>query len=224
MAQIRRQEFVVTLDDIAAFPDKIPAENEFIYVRQSDGKLKLKCGDGITAISQLPYAIDIGAAEQAKIDAIAAKDDAETAREQASGFADNANTSAQNAASAAVTALNAKIANDLTSDLTGKVASAETVKTLDGKITNLATNAATATDGQILASNGDGTSEFITQNSDSIEEGVVNKYFNTNRTASELKIADTAGNFSAGNVEDALAETGELIQTLTEENEEWVIA
>lgn len=136
MAQIRRQEFVVSLADIAAFPDKIPAENEFIYVRQSDGKLKLKCGDGITAISQLPYAIDIGAAEQAKIDAIAAKDDAETAREQASGFADNANTSAQNAASAAVTALNAKIVNDLTGDLTGKVAGATAVKNKVSKLTS----------------------------------------------------------------------------------------
>ena len=69
MAQIRRQEFIVSLADIAANPTKVLAENEFLYVRQADGKLKLKCGDGITPLSGLPYSIDIGAAEKAAQDA-----------------------------------------------------------------------------------------------------------------------------------------------------------
>lgn len=91
------------------------------------------------------------------------------------------------------------IINDTTTGGADKVASAETVKTLDGKITNLATNAATATDGQILASNGDGTSEFITQNSDLIEEGNVNKYF----TAEEKTAIANGTAINDGAIKDA---------------------
>jgi hypothetical protein len=52
------------------------------------------------------------------------------------------------------------IVNDTTTGGADKVASAETVKTLDGKITNLATNKDDATEGDVLISNGDGTSTF----------------------------------------------------------------
>ena len=76
MAEVRRQEFVCSLSELAANPSKVLAENEFLYVRQADGKLKMMCGDGVTAISALPYTIDIGAIEQAVIDA---QEGAETA-------------------------------------------------------------------------------------------------------------------------------------------------
>ena len=83
MAEVRRQEFVVSLVDIAANPTKVLAANEFLYVRQADGKLKMMCGDGVTAISALPYTIDIGAMEQAVIDAETAQGKAEEARDDA---------------------------------------------------------------------------------------------------------------------------------------------
>lgn len=84
MAEVRRQEFVVSLADLAANPTKVLAANEFLYVRQADGKLKMMCGDGVTAISALPYTVDIGAMEQAVIDAQAAQAGAEGAQEAAS--------------------------------------------------------------------------------------------------------------------------------------------
>ena len=106
MAQIRRQEFVVSLADIAANPTKVLAANEFLYVRQPDGKLKMMCGDGVTAISALPYSIDVGAIEQAVIDAETAQGKAEKARDDAEGHAeqtalDRAATGADRAATGA---------------------------------------------------------------------------------------------------------------------------
>ena len=91
MAEVRRQEFVVSLADLAANPTKVLAENEFLYVRQADGKLKMMCGDGVTAISALPYTVDIGAMEQAVIDAQTAQGLAEDAQ----GLAEAAKVAAE---------------------------------------------------------------------------------------------------------------------------------
>lgn len=107
MAEIRRQEFTCTLVELAANPNKVLAMNEFLYVRQTDGKLKMMAGDGVTKISLLPYSIDIGAITQAVVDANAAKTDAETAKTEAETARDAAATSATNAAGAVAVAVNA---------------------------------------------------------------------------------------------------------------------
>lgn len=86
-----------------------------------------------------------------------------------------------------------------TTDVMSQKAVTDALEEVAVKITNLATNAATATDGQILASNGDGASEFITQNSDLIH------------------VADEAENFIGENVEDVLAEIGNLLKNITTE-------
>ncbi|MDD4699456.1 MAG: hypothetical protein PHV07_04250 [Oscillospiraceae bacterium] len=88
MSQVRRQEFVVSLAEHDAHLDKILAKNEFLYVRQEDGKLKLKCGDGNTPLSGLEYSIDIGVAELAAENAQIARTGAETARDEAEQYAE----------------------------------------------------------------------------------------------------------------------------------------
>ena len=131
MAQIRRQEFVVSLADIAANPTKVLAANEFLYVRQADGKLKMMCGDGATAISALPYSIDIGAIEQAKIDA---KDYADTAA-QSNTAAEQSATLAGQQADAALESKQAAAASAAAAQAAASDAVEDVTTTLEGLVT-----------------------------------------------------------------------------------------
>ena len=51
----RRQELVCTESEMAAYADAVLYENEKIFVRMSDGTIRMKLGDGKTGLGALPF-------------------------------------------------------------------------------------------------------------------------------------------------------------------------
>ncbi|MDD4699462.1 MAG: hypothetical protein PHV07_04280, partial [Oscillospiraceae bacterium] len=105
MPQIRRQEFVVTQEEHDMHSEKVLLKNEFLYVEQEDGKLKLKHGDGFTPLSALNYSIDIGAAELATHTAISIKEDIDSIHEN---IIDLEQSATESATSAGISEVNSK--------------------------------------------------------------------------------------------------------------------
>ena len=198
MAEVRRQEFVCSLAELAANPSKVLAENEFLYVRQADGKLKMMCGDGVTAISALPYTIDIGAMEQAVIDAQAAQGKAEDAQ----GRAENA----QIAGEAQSGTLGFLVDN--TKDFTGLNLVGKTVGIVIGDKTYYR---------DILDATGD-TLTFSLLPVE-VSAGTIYSVWMEGSVAEAIPIIDADGNYTSKNVEGVLSEVGtQLADSSTQMN------
>lgn len=190
MAEVRRQEFVVSLADIASNPTKVLAANEFLYVRQADGKLKMMCGDGVTAISALPYTIDIGAMEQAVIDAQAAQGKAEAAQ----GKAENA----QIVGEAQSGTLGSLVDN--TKDFTGLNLVGKTVGIVIGDKTYYR---------DILDATGDTLTFSPLPVAVEVSAGTIYSVWMEGSVAEAIPIIDADGNFTGEDVESALKELAE---------------